>query len=406
MNGNVMNGNGANSNAVSLTVITGPTGVGKSVVAMELAREFGGEIVNADSMQCYRHFDIGSAKPSEAMLSAVRHHLVSIYEPQDDVSAGVFCKVARSVLSQLHQQGVPAFVVGGSGLYILALLYGLVDESAHCSDGGNISDGGNVCVTTVGSAKAACDLSGEDISGEYLALVDEVDQALLYGGLAELRALLHRVDAIRAIELEDADILRTRRALQYWRQTGVLFSEAVKKHRWHAPELDATVIVLAPERREIYRGIERRVEAMLEGGLVAEVKGLVAQYGRDIRPLKSIGYSQVSQYLCGELTEPEMVNLIKRDTRRFAKRQLTWWRNYPRKLGWKDCASQLSSDWQRALVKCRETEESLDCVRRLIREHPDVVLSQRGAGVAGEGMDGQMPEVRYMVVGSGLLRNS
>lgn len=392
-----MNSITANLNAGSLTVITGPTGVGKSVVAMDLAREFGGEIVNADSMQCYRGFDVGSAKPSEAMLSAVKHHLVSIFEPQEEVSAGVFCQVARNALSQLHQRGVPPIVVGGSGLYILALLYGLIDEAAQYSDGGNAGD----VVKTEGSAATSGDLTGN-----YLSLVSEVDQALLNGSLAELRELLQRVDAMRAVELEDADILRTRRALQYWRQTGELFSEAVKKHRWHTPELDATVIVLAPERREIYRGIERRVDAMLEDGLVGEVRGLIAQYGRDIRPLKSIGYSQVSQYLCGELTEQEMVSLIKRDTRRFAKRQLTWWRNYPRKLGWKDCASQLSSDWQSALVRCRDAQECLDCVRRLIREHPDLVLSQPDACVAGEGIEGvRVPEVRYLVVGRGLMQD-
>lgn len=391
-----MNSIAVNSKAGSLTVITGPTGVGKSEVAIELARAFGGEIVNADSMQCYRHFDIGSAKPSEAMLSAVRHHLVSIFEPQEEVSAGVFCQIARRVLSQLHQQGVPAFVVGGSGLYILALLYGLVDETAQDGDGSSAKGG----VRTAGCISTTGDAMGESL------LVSEVDRALLVGGLAELRALLYLVDSRRAVELADADVLRTRRALQYWRQTGELFSEAVKKHRWHAPELDATVIVLAPERSEIYRGIDRRVEAMLEAGLVAEAKGLLAQYGRDIRPFKSIGYSQVSQYLCGELTEQEMVGLVKRDTRRFAKRQLTWWRNYPRKLGWKDCALQLSSDWQNTLVRCRDAQECLDCVRRLLREHPALVLSQPDAGSAGDGMDRlRIPEVRYLVVGSGLLQD-
>lgn len=281
------------SGKAEIVIIQGPTASGKSEFAVRLAEKFSGEIINADSMQVYRGLDIGSAKPSSEMLSRVPHHLVGVLDPDQPFSAADFCRAARDAISEIHNRGKKVFIVGGTGLYIKALTKGLIN-----------SPGGN-----------------EEIRRE-------LGQVAAKLGNAELHRRLSIVDPETAEILHPNDLVRVVRALEVYRMTGRSISEYRKEHMFgESPGFRCLKLGIAVDREELYGRIDERVEKMIESGLVEEVEGLLSSgYSPHIKPMLSLGYRQICDFLSGRHSLQGAVELIKRDTRRYAKRQMTWFR--------------------------------------------------------------------------------
>ena len=282
-----------------LVVIVGPTASGKTELAVRLAERFDGEIVSADSMQVYRGMDIGTAKPSQELLRRVPHHLLDIVSPDANFTASDFRREAAAAISDIHRRGRRAFMVGGTGLYIRALLQGLVDSPS----------------------------GDEAIRLELQALAESV-------GNEELLRRLAAVDPETAGRLHPNDRLRIIRALEVYRQTGRPMSGFRSEHGFAESHYNCLKIGLVVERQELYRRVDSRVEEMIERGLIAEVRGLLeAGLNREMKALRSIGYKEICAYLAGECSLDEAVRLIKRDTRHYAKRQMTWFNRDP-EINW------------------------------------------------------------------------
>ncbi|OGU04034.1 MAG: tRNA (adenosine(37)-N6)-dimethylallyltransferase MiaA [Geobacteraceae bacterium GWC2_55_20] len=297
---------GKNTNIPKLLIICGPTASGKSELALKLSHELDAEIVNADSMQVYRGLDIGTAKPSREQLAEVPHHLVDVVEPDGTFSAADFAMAADAAIREISSRGKRAIVVGGTGLYIRALLKGLVDSPA-------------------GSAEMRA------------ALQNEADRS----GNAAMLEKLRLVDPELAAGLHPNNLVRIIRALEVHQLTGVPLSRQQQEHAFSTQRYHSLQIGISVERAELYERIERRVELMFAGGLLDEVRGLLsAGFGRELKALRSIGYKEAVAHILGEIPLEEAVRLIKRDTRHYAKRQLTWfkadpnilWFEYPEKF--------------------------------------------------------------------------
>jgi tRNA dimethylallyltransferase len=282
-------------NAPKIVVICGPTAGGKSAAALELAKEFGAEVINADSMQVYRSMDIGTAKPSPEAQQAIRHHLIDILYPDEEFSAALFQEEARRAIADIEARGKSALVVGGTGLYIKALTQGLI--------------------------------TGGEIDPVIRArLRTEAEQ----GGREGLYQRLKGVDPKTAARLHPHDTYRVIRALEVYERTGRLISLMREQHRFQEGPYHVLKLGLFTERGELYRRIDQRVEEMLHKGLEAEVQGLLDQgYSPRLKTMQSLGYKQITAFLLGAYDLAEAVRRIKRDTRRYAKRQLTWFKADP-----------------------------------------------------------------------------
>jgi tRNA dimethylallyltransferase len=278
-----------------IIVICGPTAVGKTAAGIEVARAVGGEIVSADSMQVYRYMDIGTAKPTAAEQAAVRHHMIDVVNPDEPFDAAAYMSRGRRVLAELIRRGRPPVVVGGTGLYIKALLYGLFRSDAH----------------------------DRDVRARLGAEADARGTAALY-------ARLETCDPETAARLHPNDRVRILRALEVFEVTGRPISELQREHRFGEAPFRALKIGLNLDREALYRRIDRRVEAMLAAGLEGEVLGLLARgYSPQLKPMQSIGYSHMAAFIAGKADRGECIRTLQRDTRRFAKRQLTWFRADP-----------------------------------------------------------------------------
>jgi tRNA dimethylallyltransferase len=275
-----------------LLTIVGPTATGKSDLALKLARQLDGEIVNADALQIYRGFDIGTAKPAAAMCEEVPHHLVDILDPVETCSAGEFARRARVVIAEIGERGRSAILVGGSGLYLRALLSGLSPLPRS-----------------------------EPETRQILA------ERLERDGLAALYNELGRIDPETAARLAPADRQRILRALEVFEISGRTLSDWIRERPMGAQPLDAVKIGLTMPRGILYDRISGRVHQMVERGWVAEVEGLL---NRGIKPgapaFQAIGYRQIVRYVLGEWELEEAVQDTIRATRRYAKRQETWFR--------------------------------------------------------------------------------
>ncbi len=280
------------SEARALVVILGPTGVGKSGIALGLAAKLRGEIINADSMQVYRGLDIGTDKPSPADRRAVPHHLLDVAEPGTQFTAADFVAGALEAMAGIHGRGAVPFVVGGTGLYIKALLDGLFP-----------GPGRNPKVRSRLEAEAARD------------------------GLEALYRRLEAVDPAYALKIRARDRIRIVRALEVFETTGKPISEHFRGTESFVKGLRQVRVGLELERPVLVRRIEERVDRMFAAGLVKEVEGLLARgVPPDAPAFKGLGYKQVLSFLRSEISLDEARDLVKRETRRFAKRQMTWFR--------------------------------------------------------------------------------
>lgn len=276
----------------SLIIIAGPTCVGKTGAAVTLAEPLGAEIISADAMQVYRHMDIGTAKPTKEEKSRVQHHLIDVVDPDEPFSAARFKTMAEAVIRDLHEKGCPVFVVGGTGLYIKALTHGLFETRE-----------------TDRAVRKRLRTEAETL------------------GLGVLRERLQEVDPLAAASIHPNDTYRIIRALEIFEVTGSRLSEHHRAHGFSDNRYRALKLGLFIDRETLYDRINRRVERMLNLGLLEEVKGLLDRgYGPHLKPMRSIGYRHMADYLLQGITWDETVRLFKRDTRRYAKRQLTWFR--------------------------------------------------------------------------------
>jgi len=275
-----------------LVIILGPTGVGKSAVALEVASDIGGEIVNADSQQVYRHMDIGTGKPTPEQRERVAHHLIGIVDPDEEFNAALFHGRGLKSAEQIWSRKRQVILCGGTGLYIKAMTHGLF----------------------VGPAKNS-------------EIRKRLEEEAREKGLATLYQRLKQVDpeAIRSIHPHDRH--RIIRALEVFELTGKRMTDWQREHGFKESPFQALKIGLDREREELYLLINRRCEEMVARGLVEEVRGLVEKgYGLELRPMQSVGYRHMALYLSGAMSLEEALSLMQRDTRHLAKRQLTWFR--------------------------------------------------------------------------------
>ncbi|GHG96008.1 tRNA (adenosine(37)-N6)-dimethylallyltransferase MiaA [Comamonas sp. JC664] len=287
-------GEGGGSPRPALTVIAGPTASGKTALAIELARRAGGEIVSADSQQVYRHFDIGTAKPSEEELAAVPHHLVSAVDPMEPFSAVEYQRRADAVIEAIAARGRPVFVVGGTGLYLRVLLHGVLEAP-----------------------------------GALPALRVELEALALEAGREAVHRKLAEVDPETAAKLPPQDLVRVIRALEIHAQTGVPASEFRRAHAFAPDRYSFRLFVLSPPRDALYRLINARTQGLFARGLVEETRALLARGYAEAAPMRSVGYVQARAVVEGRMSEAEAIHDTAQETRRYAKRQLTWFRKEP-----------------------------------------------------------------------------
>jgi tRNA dimethylallyltransferase len=281
-----------NDQRPKLIIVTGPTASGKTSVAVELALEFNGEIVNADSMQVYRHMDIGTAKPAVDERKGVIHHLIDVVNPDEEFNASVYRRLAIPAINRIIEKKKTCFVVGGTGLYIKTLLGGLME----------------------------CPSSDPDLRE---SLVKEC----MAKGSPFLHERLKGLDPESASRIHPNDRTRVIRALEIISLSDKPPSSIMTLHAFSEKMFRSLKISLNVGREELYDRINRRCDHMIESGLVAETKALLERgYSSDLRSMKSLGYRHAVSCLKKEWTSDEMRYNLKLDTRRYAKRQLTWFR--------------------------------------------------------------------------------
>lgn len=282
-----------------LLVIAGPTATGKTAAAVELAGHFGGELIGADSIQVYRGFDIGSAKPREAELGGIRHHLIDVIDPNQEIDAVGYARMAEEAIRDVRARGRLPIVVGGTGLWIRALVRGLVD---------------------VPPADA-------EIRRRLETILASEGPGLLHARLAE-------VDPLTARAVHPNDSVRIIRALEVYEQTGNPLGALRAKHALGRSRYRAVFVVLDMERRAHCRIIERRVAQMLEAGWVDEVRALLARWGDRVRPFGSVGYREILGHVRDAVPLTETIQRIRKSTRTYARRQRTWFRGEPGVSWW------------------------------------------------------------------------
>jgi len=278
-----------------LLILSGPTGSGKSGLAIELASLFGAEILSADSMQVYRGMDIGTAKLPMSERKGIPHHMIDIVDPDQEFNAALFLSRALSVLDDPRKEDIPIIVVGGTGLYVKALMGGLF----------------------------RCPPSQRALRQGLWKECEERGSTFLYERLC-------RVDSKAADGIHPLDAIRIIRALEVIDLTGRPFSELTKEHGFSERRFAALHLCLHVDRELLYDRINTRTLSMIEAGLVGEVEGLLGiGYGTELKPMKAIGYRHIVGYLKGDWNLDKAARLIQRDTRRYAKRQITWFRADP-----------------------------------------------------------------------------
>ena len=278
------------TNSLVLAIV-GPTASGKTALSILLAEKLGGEIISADSRQIYRYLDIGTAKPTLEELKRAAHHFISILNPDQYYNAGEYGQQARAKIEELLKKNKQPILVGGSGLYVRAAIDGFFEGPGKNSE------------------------IREQLETEVHAL-----------GSEKLYERLKKIDPISAAKMDATKVRRVIRALEIYYATGKPISDLHSTQEIKIP-FEAVQFGLEWERKALYHRIERRVDKMIENGLIEEVRGLLAKgYSREANALNTVGYKEVFDFIDGKITKEEMIRLVKQNTRHFAKRQLTWFR--------------------------------------------------------------------------------
>ena len=312
-----------------LIILTGPTAVGKTAASIGLAKAVEGEIISADSMQVYRGMDIGSAKISRKEMDGVRHYLVDVLEPEEEFNVVKFQRLARQAAEEIYSRNKIPIVVGGTGFYIQALLY---------------------------------DIDFTENDGD-ISLRQELEKTAEEKGPEYLHQLLQEVDPQAARDLHPNNIKRVIRALEFYRQTGQKISEHNRKERAKESPYRYAYFVLTDDRARLYDRIDRRVDAMMEAGLLEEVRSLRDRgVKRTCTSMQGLGYKELYACLEGECSLDEAVRIIKRDTRHFAKRQLTWFRR-ERDVIWLDKGRFLQDEGRilQEMLRCLKEKQITAC---------------------------------------------
>lgn len=276
-----------------LVILTGPTAVGKTGLSVKLAKETGGEIISADSMQVYKAMDIGSAKINPEEMQGIRHHMIDVLEPEDDFNVVTFQRMCKTYMEDIYNRKMLPIIAGGTGFYIQSVLYDI-------------------------------DFTENEEDSKYR---NELEQFAQNYGAKALHERLKKVDPASADAIHSNNIKRIIRALEFYEQTGTRISEHNEKERRKQSVYNSCYFVLNDDREQLYNRIDKRVDMMIEQGLIDEVKALKARgLHRGQVSMQGLGYKEILAYLDGEISLDEAVYIIKRDTRHFAKRQLTWFR--------------------------------------------------------------------------------
>jgi len=288
-----------------ICILAGPTAVGKTEISLALARSLCGEIISADSAQVYKYMDIGTAKLKEEEMQGIRHYMIDEVTPDMDFSVAQFREKAELYIRDINDRGKLPIITGGTGLYINSLLNNL-DFTDSISD------------------------------EEYRREMQETAQVK---GNEYVHAMLEAVDPASYKRLHPNDLRRVIRALEVYKHTGRPISYFQEESRKQPPRYDFAYITLTMDRRKLYERIEQRVDKMMASGLVEEVEGLIKRgYGRELNSMQALGYKEIADYLHGSVSKDEAVRILKRDTRHYAKRQLTWFRG-DKRVNWVDVDS-------------------------------------------------------------------
>ncbi len=280
---------------IKIIVIAGPTGCGKSALAAELARAFNGEVISADSMQVYKYMDIGTAKPAKELLKGIAHHLIDIVEPDADYTAASFRDDAARIIREIRGRGKCAFIAGGTGLYIKALTNGLFDGPAANK-----------------------------------ALRERLWREAEEFGSERLHERLGEVDPASAASIHPNNTVRVIRALEVYENAGRSMADYHREHGFAENPFDTLKIGLSKERVFLYGDIEKRVDRMMDCGLLEETRELLRMgYAPDLKPMRGLGYKEMTGYINGEFGLEDAVGLLKKNTRNYAKRQITWFKSDP-----------------------------------------------------------------------------
>ena len=276
-----------------LVILTGPTAVGKTKASIGLAKAIGGEIISADSMQVYKQMDIGSAKIKPSEMEGIPHYLVDILEPDEEFHVVLFQQMAKQAIQKIYEKGKIPILVGGTGFYIQAVLYDI-------------------------------DFSENEKDTSYR---EELEKLAQTKGVEYLHDRLREVDEKSAQDIHANNVKRVIRALEYFHQTGEKISEHNEEQRKKVSPYNFSYFVLNDERAHLYEKINLRVDQMINEGLVREVQSLKEKgYTRDMVSMQGLGYKEMLDYLDNKCSLEEAVEIIKRDTRHFAKRQITWFK--------------------------------------------------------------------------------
>lgn len=278
-----------------IAVIAGPTGVGKTEASLQLAEQLDAEIINVDSLQVYRYLDIGTDKLSQEARRRVPHHLIDVVDPDEEFNAARFIELAGEAIDDIYERGKRPLLVGGTGLYVRLLVHGILDVPEP----------------------------SDELRAKYDRQAEQHGQDFLYRRLRQL-------DPQLADDVHPNDLVRIKRGLEVYDQTGKPLSEHQREHRFSRPNYHALKIVLIRKRDELYDRINRRVDQMMQQGLREEYRQLVDDgWDPDLKPMNSIGYRQMGEVLFGDWTLEEAIEDIKRQTRRYAKQQISWFRGEP-----------------------------------------------------------------------------
>lgn len=276
-----------------LVILTGPTASGKTELSISLAEKINGEIISADSIQVYKYMDIGSAKVTSEEMRGIKHYLIDELYPDEEFNIFIFKEKAEKYIEEIYKKGKIPIIAGGTGFYIQALLYDIK-------------------------------FNEEENDFEYRKKLEELAEK---NGGEFLHKMLQEIDPESASSIHFNNIKRVIRALEYKHITGEKISDHNEEQKRNESPYDFKYFVLNRNRDELYERINKRVDIMMENGLIDEVKSLIERgYGRELVSMQGIGYKEIAAYLNGEMDLESAISILKRDTRHFAKRQLTWFR--------------------------------------------------------------------------------